>query len=337
MKRSLKVTGVRRAGACLALLVLGAAATAARADFRGELHALTTSLRALGDRVIPERQWTDVVSRLADLSTRAEAAGDHGVAIEASVARARAWGDLRRDPAQAATILRMTRERFGDRPLPEVRQVYLTEAEMLARVGDSDAIRRLMVAYKGSPVYDPAPLVYTPDASGSASITMVRPRSAATESRVVLAMQKYLDQALSSAGTRMPDFMFTDLEGLQYSPGSIQGRVMLLDFWVAGSVPWTRNQPFIRQAREKFAAQGFEVIGICQNLGAAGIRQYIAGQPGMTWPQVEGRTARDLIVKLGIPGETSNFLVDRQGRIRGRNLEGSVLLEAVGRLMAEPK
>lgn len=321
----------------MALLVLGAAAANAQADFRGELHALTSTLRALGDRVIQERQWTDVVSRLADLASRAEAAGDHGVAIEAAVARARAWGDLRRDPAQAATILRMTRERFIDRPLPEVRQVYLTEAEMLARVGDSDAIRRLMVAYRASPLYDPAPLVYAPDASGAPSITMVRPRSSQTESGVTLAMHKYLDQAMASSGSRIPDFRITDIQGLQYAPGSLEGRVVLLDFWVAGSVPWTRNQPFIRQARDKHAAQGFEVIGICQNLGAAGIRQYIAGQPGMTWPQVEGRTARDLIVKLGIPGETANFLLDRYGRIRGRNLEGSVLLEAVGRIMAEPK
>ena len=141
MKRSLSTTQWIRAAACPVMVALGTAVAAAQTDFRGELHALTTSLRALGDRVIPERQWTDVVTRLADLSSRAEAAGDQAVAIEASVARARAWGDLRRDPAQAATILRMTRERFGARPLPEVRQVYLTEAEMLARVGDSDAIQ----------------------------------------------------------------------------------------------------------------------------------------------------------------------------------------------------
>ncbi len=337
MKWSLQGSGWWRAAAGATLLVLGASSSNAQADFRGELHALTTTLRSLGDRVIPERQWTDIVSRLADLASRAEAAGDHGVAIDASVARARAWGDLRRDPAQAATILRMTRERFVQLPLPEVRQVYLTEAEMLARVGDSDAIRRLMVTYKGSPLYDPAPLVYAPDAAGAPSITMVRPRSPQTESRVVLGMQKYLDQAMASAGSRIPDFRITDIQGLQYAPGSLEGRVVLLDFWVAGSVPWTRNQPFIRQARDKYAAQGFEVIGICQNLGAAGIRQYVAGLPGMTWPQVEGRTARDLIVKLGIPGETANFLLDRNGRIRGRNLEGSSLLEAVGRLMAEPK
>jgi len=337
MKRRLSTLQWIRAAACPAVLAFGTAMAAAQADFRGELHVLTTSLRALGDRVIPERQWTDVVSRLADLASRAEAAGETAVAIEASVARARAWGDLRRDPAQAATILRMTRERFGAQALPAVRQIYLTEAEMLARVGDSDAIRRLMVAYKGSPLYDPAPLVYAPDASGSPSITMVRPRSPQTESRVILGMQKYLDQAMASAGARIPDFSLTDIQGLQYAPGSLQGRVVLLDFWVAGSVPWARNQPFIRQARDKHGAQGFEVIGICQNLAADGIRSYAARTPGMTWPQVEGRSARDLIVKLGIPGETANFLIDRHGRIRGRNLEGSMLLESVATLMAEPQ
>lgn len=318
------------------LLAVGMQAGAAE-DFRGELNTLTTGLRALGDRVITERQWTDIVGRLADLAVRAEASGEIGVAVEATVARARAWGDLRRDPAQAATILRMTRDRFGARPLAEVRHIYLTEAEMLARVGDSAAIRRLILAYKGSAVYDPAPLVYSADGSGSPSITMVHPRSAQTESSVVLAMHKYLDQALSASGSRFPDFMLTDTQGAQYSPGSLQGRVALVDVWVAGSVPWDRNRPFIAQAREKFAGQGFEVIGICQNLGAAGIRDFAAARPGMTWPQVEGRTARDLIMRLGIPGESANFLIDRHGRVRGRNLEGSALLEAVARLVAEPK
>lgn len=306
-------------------------------DFRGELRTLTASLRALGDRVITERQWTDIVGRLSDLAARAEAAGDVGTAVEATVSRARAWGDLRCDPAQAATILRMTRERFGARSLAEVRRIYLTEAEMLARVGDAGAIRHLILAYKGSAVYDPAPLVYSADASGSPSITMVRPRAVGTESSVVLAMHKYLDQALSASGSRFPDFMLTDIHGLQYSPGSLQGRVVLLDFWVAGSVPWDRNRPFIAQARGKFAAQGFDAVGICQNLSAAGIRDFAAARPDMTWPQVEGRTAHDLVMKLGIPGESANFLIDRHGRVRGRNLEGSALLEAVGRLLAEPK
>ncbi len=329
------VVGIRT-GVVLAVM-LSCLPAPAQGDLSGELHVLTTSLRALGGRVVSEPQWNDVVRRLADLSTRAEAAGELGVAIGASVARARAWGDLRRDPAQAATLLRMTRERFADRPLPEVRQVYLTEAEMLARIGDSDAIRRLIVAYKGSPVYDPAPMVYSSDTSATPSITMVRPRSVQTESRVVLAMQKYLDQAMSSSGTRVPDFMMMDIDGRQYSPGSLQGRVALLDFWVAGSANSARNLPFIRQAQEKFAGHGLEVIGICQNLGPAGIREFTAGRQGMTWPQIEGRTARDLIMKLGIPGEAANFLIDRHGRIRGRNLEGSALLDAVNRLMAEPR
>ncbi len=319
------------------MLLAAAVPAGAADDLRGELHTLTTGMRALGDRVITERQWTDIVGRLADLAVRAEAAGDIGVAVEATVARARAWGDLRRDPAQAATILRKTRDRFGARPLTEVRQIYLTEAEMLARVGDSDAIRRLIVAYRGSSVYDPAPFVYSSDGSGSPSITMVRPRAAQTESSVSLAMHKFLDQAMSASGSRFPDFMLTDIQGAQYSPGSLQGSVVLIDVWVAGSVPWDRNRQFSAQAREKFAGQGFEVIGICQNLGATGIRDFVAARPGMTWPQVEGRTARGLIMKLGIPGESANFLIDRHGRIRGRNLDGSALLEAVARLIAEPK
>ncbi|MCX7819679.1 MAG: TlpA family protein disulfide reductase [Kiritimatiellae bacterium] len=148
-------------------------------------------------------------------------------------------------------------------------------------------------------------------------------------------MQKYFDAALASAGARIPDFELTDIDGLQYSPGSMRGRVVLLDFWVAGSVPYEREIPFRIRARERYAAQGFEILGICQNLDAAAIREYIGRHRGMSWPQVEGRAARNLIVRLGVPGENASFLLDREGRIRARNLTGAALAEAVARLVAE--
>ena len=40
-------------------------------------------------------------------------------------------------------------------------------------------------------------------------------------------------------------------------------------------------------------------------------------------------------LRLGIPGENASFLLDRQGRIRGRNLQGAELIEAVARILAE--
>lgn len=323
------------AWAAAGILAMGAV-SAARADLRAEMHEISTRLFSMGDRVISEREWNDLMVGLDDIDRRAKEAGDRGVALETVVARARAWGDLARNPAYAVSLLGAARNNARFATVPELRQVYLTEAEMLSRTGDADAIRRLIVAFKGSPLYDPSPLVYSVPDNGSPTMTMVRPRSPQTESPLVLGMMRHLNNAKVSVGARIPDYVMSDIDGASYSPGSLQGRVVLLDFWVAGSVPWERTVPFIQQAREIYGARGFEAIGISQNLDAQGIRSFVAGRPGMTWPQVEGRTMRSLILQLGIPGESANFLLDRQGRIRGRNLRGSALLEAVGGLLAEP-
>ncbi len=304
-------------------------------DLRSELNRLQTQVQAMGDRVISESQWAQLIADLNALAERARAGGEGQIEILAVVAQARAWGDLRHDPARAVALLRATRGRHGSKPWPEVRQLYLTEAEMLSRLGDADAIRRLMNEYRASPAYDPPSFAYTATPDPAPVVAMVRPRSPQTESPVLLAMRKYFDAALASPGALVPDFLLTDIDGLQYSPGSMKGRVVLLDFWVAGSVPYEREIPFRIRTRERFAAQGFEILGICQNLDAAAIRQYTAQRSGMRWPQVEGRTARSLIVRLGIPGENASFLLDREGRIRGRNLTGAALADAVARLLAE--
>ncbi len=309
--------------------------TARAQDLRSELNRLQTQLQAMGDRVISESQWAQLIGDLDALAARARSAGEGQIEVLAVVAQARAWGELRRDPSRAVSLVRSARARHGSKPWPEVRQLYLTEAEMLSKLGDADAIRRLMTEYRVSPVYDPPAFAYTATPDPAPVVAMVRPRSPQTESPVMLAMQKYLDAALAAPGARMPDFLLTDIDGLQYSPGSMRGRVVLIDVWVAGSVPYEREIPFRVRTRQRFAAQGFEILGICQNLDAAAIRQYIAQRPGMAWPQVEGRTARSLIIRLGIPGENASFLLDREGRIRARNLTGAALADAVARLLTE--
>lgn len=312
---------------------LGAWAAPAQ-DMSAELKTLTSRLESLGDRAIPLDQWREIMGQLADLGGRAEQAGDHASAVGAYVASARAWADMRRNPRQAAMILREVRHRYGNRNVPEMRSIYVTEAEMLARLGDTDGVRRLINEFKTSPIFDPEPFAYSVQEGRDTPMVVRRPFAKGTDSVTLLAMTKYLDQSKASSGAQLPDFMLSDVNGYQYSPGSMLGHVVLLDFWVAGSTPWERNLPFIKQARDKYGAQGFSILGVCQNVDESGLKA-AAAERGMSWPQVPGRNARGLIMQLGIPGENASFLIDRQGRIRGRNLQGAELLDAVRRLMAE--
>ena len=324
-------------GAGVALWLAGSAGNAgAAADLPSELRALRTQLEALGDRTIPPELWQRTVDALHDLAQRAERAGDTATLAGECVAEARAWADMRHDPRQALRLLRETRARGGIRSSEDLRRFYVLEAEMLSKLGDSDAIRRLIVEFKSSPIYDREPFTYTAGEGRDTPLTVLRPFAKGTDSRTLLAMQGFLEQARNSAGAMFPNFAARDLDGKDYSAGSLQGHVALVDLWVSGSVPWTRNLPFVVRAHEKFGSQGFVVLGVCQNLDADGVRDFVRGHSGMGWPQVPAPGARALGAKLGVFGECSSYLLDRQGRIRGRNLEGSALIETVRRLMDEP-
>ncbi len=311
-------------------------ATATAPSLQSELAEVSARLRAMGDRVVSEREWNEFLGRLTSLEQRARAAQEWGIVAQATLVRAQAWGQLRRDPSRAVEVLRAARQEAALANLPETRALYVLEAEMLARLGDEAAIRRLMTAYRASPLYDPPPFAFTAVEDRTSVVAMTRPRSPETESPVLLAMHKYLEQARAVPGVPFPSFSFPGVDGLRYMSDALRGRVVLVDFWVAGSVPWERELNFRVRAREKFRSQGFEILGICQNLEGEALRAYLAQHPEISWPQIEGRQARELILRLGIPGEVASYLLDRRVRIRARNLPGSALSDAIARLLAEP-
>lgn len=315
------------------LLASGLAATAA--DLGQELNALRTRLESLGDRAIPIDAWNTAMADLTALADRAAKAGRPELAIEAEVLQARAWADMRHDTRRALNLLRQTRANHRSGPAEPIRLAFVTEAEMLARLGDADAVRRLILEFKNSPFFDPHPFEYRAGEGRNTPLAVRRPYAREVESLTLLSLEKYLEQARKSPGAAFPGFTVRDANGAPLSLADLKGRVCLIDFWVSGSVPWERNLPFLLQARRKFAGQDFEIVGVALNLDDTEASAFAAGRAGMDWRQVGGREARLLGGTVGLYGECGNYLLDREGRVRARNLQGAALLEAVGQLLGE--
>ncbi|HWN83392.1 MAG TPA: TlpA disulfide reductase family protein, partial [Candidatus Udaeobacter sp.] len=98
--------------------------------------------------------------------------------------------------------------------------------------------------------------------------------------------------------------------------------------------PCRMEMPYVRQAYERFHQKGLEIIGVSLDNTETEVKTFTS-MSGMPWPQtVQGRglptpIKRDYAV-MSIPAA---FLIDREGRIAGRNLRGEGLLSAIEALL----
>jgi cytochrome c biogenesis protein CcmG/thiol:disulfide interchange protein DsbE len=69
-------------------------------------------------------------------------------------------------------------------------------------------------------------------------------------------------QASPLKGQVAPDFALKDLSGRRVSLASYKGKAVLINFWATWCAPCKIETPWLIELREKYAAQGFEVLGV---------------------------------------------------------------------------
>jgi cytochrome c biogenesis protein CcmG, thiol:disulfide interchange protein DsbE len=115
-------------------------------------------------------------------------------------------------------------------------------------------------------------------------------------------------------GQRAPAFTLVDLQGRKVSLSSYAGRPLIVNFWASWCIPCQQEFPMYRQARQQYAAQGLEVLGIVYNDTADNARRFMSRESA-AWPALsdpDGSVARAYRV-TAIP---TTFFVDRAGIIR---------------------
>jgi thiol-disulfide isomerase/thioredoxin len=63
-------------------------------------------------------------------------------------------------------------------------------------------------------------------------------------------------------GKPAPAFALSDLSGKKVSLANYKGKAVMLNFWATWCAPCRIETPWIVELRQKYAAQGFEVLGI---------------------------------------------------------------------------
>jgi thiol-disulfide isomerase/thioredoxin len=151
----------------------------------------------------------------------------------------------------------------------------------------------------------------------------------ARESQVVLIPEKQGSAAQSGAesgaegdglapvmrGKQAPAFALTSLDGKKVSLADYKGRPVLVNFWATWCGPCKVEMPWFEEFRKQYAAQGFEILGLADDVDAGkDMIAKVANKAGVSYPILltDGKVQT---AYGGLEVLPMSFYVDRNGVI----------------------
>ena len=109
------------------------------------------------------------------------------------------------------------------------------------------------------------------------------------------------------------DFILTDLDGKQFNGMSLQGKIVLLDFWTTWCAPCLAAFPDLIQLQNDLRNKNFEVIGIAVYSGDAGDVKPVVKKYALNYTSLLGGDA--VVAKFDVIGFPTYFLISQEGKI----------------------
>ncbi|MEI6749294.1 MAG: TlpA disulfide reductase family protein [Bacteroidota bacterium] len=137
-----------------------------------------------------------------------------------------------------------------------------------------------------------------------------------------------------AVGQPAPDFTMNDTTGKPVKLSSFKGKVLLVDFWASWCRPCRGENPNVVKAYNEFSKKGFDVLGVSFDEDKAKWIKAIK-EDKLTWSHVSdlqrwGNAAGKLYGVRSIP---ANVLLDKNGKIIARNLQGEALQAKLAELL----
>lgn len=136
------------------------------------------------------------------------------------------------------------------------------------------------------------------------------------------------------AQVNYPDIRLPDMYGNQVTLSSLDGKVILVDFWTAASPQCRLLNAELKEFYSGLKEQGFEVYQVGVDADKALWVNTVQEQrlPWITLCDFRGENTPPLRA-WNVTGLPANFLIDRQGNIVARNLYGEALTAKVKELL----
>jgi peroxiredoxin len=148
-----------------------------------------------------------------------------------------------------------------------------------------------------------------------------------------------LDLSTYPRATKPPEFTGRTTDGRTVSLASLQGKVVILNFWATWCAECLEEMPAFEQLHRKFAGQGLTVIGINAREGTSAIQKY-GKELGLTFPLILDSKG-EINSTYGVVGLPTTFLIGRDGQAVARGVGPREWTSAPARtiiqaLLAEP-
>ena len=142
-----------------------------------------------------------------------------------------------------------------------------------------------------------------------------------------------LQQRLAE-GQVAPEFSYPTPDGKKkLGPQDFKGEILVLDFWASWCGPCRAEIPHLKEAYREYHSQGVAFLSVSIDKDEAAWRKAMKEEK-MPWMQVQAPKAGKEVMKLyqfsGIP---YILVLDREGRIVGKNLRGKALMDKLNELV----
>lgn len=136
-----------------------------------------------------------------------------------------------------------------------------------------------------------------------------------------------------------PELSGEDLEGNPFDPSTLNGQVVVVNFWASWCAPCRREGPDLVSAAEKSAADGVEFLGINIRDDRDKAEAFEASV-GVPYPSLFDPSGRLALQFTDVPPNTipATIIIDRQRRIAAvfrQEVTADLLLDAIADVVSE--
>lgn len=146
----------------------------------------------------------------------------------------------------------------------------------------------------------------------------------------VILLCSFAGKAQLRVGEAVPEIELPNTKDSLTKLSSLQGKVVLIDFWASWCAPCRAANPFVQKLYSKYKDKGFEVFAVSLDTKNKEWLKAIK-QDKLKYTQVIDNSGwrSKVAEKYFVDQLPTNFLIDRAGKIVAIDLEGKELFDKV--------